>query len=113
MSHDLKALRTRILQAKSHGFVLAKTADYVAELGGGAPPPGCEANSSEHLLFLINDLETKALKAPLTSQGVTLMPSAVVINENITATMPEGTEPSEAVAPVAAAPVAKAGRKNR
>lgn len=53
MSFDLYELRHRVLYAKSHGFAVAKTPEYVKLLGGGVPPEGVAVNSYDHLLHLI------------------------------------------------------------
>lgn len=93
MTSDLAQLKARVLFAHRSRFKVAYAADYVADLGGGAPPPGVEVNSTAHLLHLIELAEKKAA-APVAAPA----PVAPVVK-------PEPVAVVEAPAPVEAAPV--------
>ena len=83
---DLQGLKARFLYAHTKGYAIAWAKEYVEDLGGGEPPPGVEANSPEHLLYLVSLLEAQA-SAPVT-----------LVTGTLPAMMTEAPPPPEAPA---------------
>lgn len=53
----LEEIKERAKYALYQGFGFAKAAEYVAMLGGGAPPPGIKLYSPQHVLALVEAAE--------------------------------------------------------
>ena len=96
MTSDLISLKARVLQAHTRGYQVAWAEEYVAELGGMAPPDGVLPNSAEHLLHLIQVAESGAKVAPPEVSSVEAEPIEAE---------PVGAEEADVEAPVVEAPV--------
>jgi hypothetical protein len=115
MKLDLQALKDRLSFAHSHGYKVAYAAEYVADLGGGAPPEGVEKHSTEHLLHLIS-LAERGASAPQVAEAAPIMPPAPVAVEVVEAAPVEepvkAEDPAEASAS-ASAPEEKKSKKSK
>jgi hypothetical protein len=113
MKLDLQALKDRLSFAHSHGYKVAYAAEYVADLGGGAPPEGVEKHSTEHLLHLISLAEHGA-PAPQVAEADPVAPVAAEVMEAAPAEEPaKAEEPAEVMAPSAPAVEEKKSKKSK
>ena len=72
---DLSNLKTRTLFAKTHGYEIARTSQYLAEMGNPPAPQGITAGSLDHLLAVIGMAEKGTLpKTPVAAPKPALVP---------------------------------------
>ena len=98
-TQDLADLRARVMYAHHRGFGIAKAADYVAALGGGAPPEGVEEGSTAHLLALL-DGEVKSEPPPTLMSGMSAKQAKRAAAEKAAAEKAAAEKAAEAAAAV-------------
>ena len=106
-AQELAELHKRVQFAHSHGFSVAKAAEYIAELGGEDPPVGVAKHSAGHLLALTTKHVHVPSPVPTKPEVTKVVKPVVQTKPQVPVAAPASVAPASVqAAPVQAAPVA-------